>query len=556
MVSRRTALGLLMSATATALLAACGPGAAPVAPTSGPASTAAPKPAAPAAAGAPTAPATVAAPAPTPAAQQIKKGGTLRWGQVGDLVTIDAIMWSPVANNTLGQVNEMLIDYDDDLKLMPRLAESWEQSTDNRSIKLNLRKGVQFHTGREFTSDDVEYNLLRARDPKNPYASVVAVGSSWWTSYEKPDKYTIVLQSEKPRPGIFDFLQYFRILDKDTMDGPNATTKAVGTGAFKFVEWVPGDHITLTRNENYWESGHPYLDGIQISIYRDAQAMVAAMESGSLDVADLIPIPDADRLKNDPRFKMYQTHDIGQFFYAIVNSGLEPTNNKMLRQAINYAIDRKRFTDTVMKGFTGEQRALPWAKSSPAFDAEKNTAYAFDLDKARSLVTQSGLSNIEFNIAWALAGYAAEYEALATIIQGDLAKIGIKTNLKPTDPPTFTQQGLGMNPPFNGMRLSAGAFCQLSEAGSEFALSRTFGYASNAGGYYDDKWTQLASGVATEPDPGKRKQMYGEINDYLLDSSFAMVITAYPDIDLLRPNVMDLKYFLSTATNDRNIWLA
>jgi peptide/nickel transport system substrate-binding protein len=556
MVSRRTALGLLMSATATALLAACGPGAAPVAPTSGPASTAAPKPAAPAAAGAPTAPATVAAPAPTPAAQQIKKGGTLRWGQVGDLVTIDAIMWSPVANNTLGQVNEMLIDYDDDLKLMPRLAESWEQSTDNRSIKLNLRKGVQFHTGREFTSDDVEYNLLRARDPKNPYASVVAVGSSWWTSYEKPDKYTIVLQSEKPRPGIFDFLQYFRILDKDTMDGPNATTKAVGTGAFKFVEWVPGDHITLTRNENYWESGHPYLDGIQISIYRDAQAMVAAMESGSLDVADLIPIPDADRLKNDPRFKMYQTHDIGQFFYAIVNSGLEPTNNKLLRQAINYAIDRKRFTDTVMKGFTGEQRALPWAKSSPAFDAEKNTAYAFDLDRARSLVTQSGLSNIEFNIAWALAGYAAEYEALATIIQGDLAKIGIKTNLKPTDPPTFTQQGLGMNPPFNGMRLSAGAFCQLSEAGSEFALSRTFGYASNAGGYYDDKWTQLASGVATEPDPGKRKQMYGEINDYLLDSSFAMVITAYPDIDLLRPNVMDLKYFLSTATNDRNIWLA
>jgi peptide/nickel transport system substrate-binding protein len=546
MVSRRTALGLLMSAMATALLAACGPGAAPVAPTSGPASTAAPKPAAPAAAG---------APAPTPAAQQIKKGGTLRWGQVGDLVTIDAIMWSPVANNTLGQVNEMLIDYDDDLKLMPRLAESWEQSTDNRSIKLNLRKGVQFHTGREFTSDDVEYNLLRARDPKNPYASVVAVGSSWWTSYEKPDKYTIVLQSEKPRPGIFDFLQYFRILDKDTMDGPNATTKAVGTGAFKFVEWVPGDHITLTRNENYWESGHPYLDGIQISIYRDAQAMVAAMESGSLDVADLIPIPDADRLKNDSRFKMYQTHDIGQFFYAIVNSGLEPTNNKLLRQAINYAIDRKRFTDTVMKGFTGEQRALPWAKSSPAFDAEKNTAYAFDLDKARSLVTQSGLSNIEFNIAWALAGYAAEYEALATIIQGDLAKIGIKTNLKPTDPPTFTQQGLGMNPPFNGMRLSAGAFCQLSEAGSEFALSRTFGYASNAGGYYDDKWTQLASGVATEPDPGKRKQMYGEINDYLLDSSFAMVITAYPDIDLLRPNVMDLKYFLSTATNDRNIWL-
>jgi peptide/nickel transport system substrate-binding protein len=562
-VSRRTALGLLVSATGAALLAACGPGAAPLAPTvaptqaaAKPAATTAPAPAAagttPAAAGA-----TVSAAAtPAPAAQQIKKGGTLRWGQVGDLVTIDAILWSPVSNNTLGQVNEVLIDYDDDLKIMPRLAESWEQSSDNTSIKLNLRKGVQFHSGREFTSDDVEYNLLRARDPKNGYAAVVAPGSAWWTSWEKPDKYTIVLKSDKPRPGVFDFLQYLRILDKDTMDGPDATTKVVGTGPFKFVEWVPGDHFTIVKNENYWESGHPYLDGVQVSIYRDAQAMVAALEAGALDVADLVPIPDADRLKNDPKYKTYQTHDLGQFFYAIVNAGKPPLDNKMLRQGISYAIDRKRFADTVMKGFTGEPRALPWAKSSPAFDAEKNKAYAFDLDKAKSLVAQSGVTNLEFDISWALAGYAAEYQALASIIQGDLAKIGVKTNLKPTDPPTFTQQGLGMNPPFDGMRLSAGAFCQLSEAGSEFALSRTFGYASNAGGFYDDKWTALAAGVATEPDPAKRKTMYDQINDFMLDASWAMTITAYPDIDIMRPNVMDMKYFLSTATNNRNMWLA
>ena len=86
-------------------------------------------------------------------------------------------------------------------------------------------------------------------------------------------------------------------------------------------------------------------------------------------------------------------------------------------------------------------------------------------------------------------------------------------------------------------------------------MSRTFGYASNGSGFYDDMWTQLASGVATEPDAAKRKEMYNQINDYLLDQSFVMTITPYPDIDLLKPNVMDLKYFLSTATNDRNIWL-
>jgi peptide/nickel transport system substrate-binding protein len=566
-LSRRSALALLLSATGAGLLAACGP-AAPAAttPPSAPTSAAA---APPAAAAAPTTapqPTTVAAtpvgatgvaPAPTMTPNPaVKTGGTLRWGQVGDLVTTDAISWSPVANNTLGQVNEMLIDFDDDLSIMPRLAESWEQSTDNTQIKLNLRKGVLFHTGRELTSDDVEYNLLRARDPKNPFAPVVAVGSAWWTSWEKPDKYTIVLKSDKPRPGVFDFLQYLRILDKDTMEGPDAASKVVGTGAFKFVEWAPGDHITLTKNPNYWESGHPFLDGVQIGIYRDAQVMVQALEAGTLDVADLVSIPDADRLRNDPNFKTYATHDIGQFFYAQVNCGTAPTDNKLFRQALSYAIDRQRFTDTVMKGFTGEPRALPWAKSSPAFDAEKNKKNAFDLDKAKSLLQQSGITNATFDISWSTAGYASEYQQLATIIQGDLATLGITTNLKPTDPPTFTQQGLGINPPFNGMRLSAGAFCQLREAGSEFALSRTFGYANNASGFYDDQWTQLASGVATEPDPGKRQQLYSQINDYLLDQAFEITITPYPDIDIMKPNVMDLKYFLCTATNDRNIWMA
>ena len=524
----------------------------------------APAPTKPAAAPAPTTAAVVAptpAPAPPtaapkPAAATPKSGGTLRWGQVGDLQTLDAVNWSPVSNNTIGQVNEMLIDYDDDLSIMPRLAESWEQSTDNRQIKLNLRKGVTWHNGREFVSDDVEYSLLRARDPKNPFAAVVAPGSAWWTSWEKPDKNTIILQSDKPRPGVFDFLQYLRILDKDTMEGPNAATTMNGTAAFKFVEWVPGDHFTLVKNPNYWESGHPYLDGVDVRIFRDAQSMVAALESGVLDVADLVPIPDADRLKNDSRFKLYNTHEIGQFFRADIQSGLPPTDNKLLRQAISYAIDRKRIVDTVFKGFTTEPRALPWAKSSPAFDSEKNKSYAFNLDKAKELLAQSGLTNVQFDIAWSLAGYASEYQQIGTILQADLAKIGITTTLKPTEPPAFTQAGQGINPQFNGIRLSAGAFAQLKEAGSEFALSRTFGYASNSANFYSDKWTQLAPAPAVEPDAAKRKQLYNEINDYILDETWAAVMTPYPDIVLMRPNVMDLKYFLCTATNDRNIWLS
>ena len=109
----------------------------------------------------------------------------------------------PASNETTGEVCDELIAYSDDLKPQPRLAESWDVSTDQTTVKLNLRKGVTFHSGREFTSDDVEYNILRVRDPKNPFASVVAPGSAWWTNIQKPDKNTIILTSDKPRPGVF-----------------------------------------------------------------------------------------------------------------------------------------------------------------------------------------------------------------------------------------------------------------------------------------------------------------------------------------------------------------
>jgi peptide/nickel transport system substrate-binding protein len=547
-ISRRTALGLLFPAAGASLLAACS------------SSTPAASPTAPALVG--TAPPGGSASIPTPAApaaaggETPKRGGALRWGQVGDIVTTDAVLSSPASNETTGEVCDELIAYSDDLKPLPRLAESWDLSSDQTRVKLNLRKGVTFHSGREFTADDVEYNILRVRDPKNPYASVVAPGSAWWTSIDKPDKNTIILTSDKPRPGLWDWMTFLRIQDKDVVDGPDSASKVGGTGPFKWVEWVPNDHIQMTRNENYWDSPRPYVDEYRVSIYRDQQTMVSALEAGTLDVAALAPIPDAVRLKSSPKFQVYDNHEVGQFFYATVNTNVSPTDNKLIRQAIGYAIDRKRFTDTIMQGFVGEPKDLPWTSTSPAFEASKTNVYTYDLDKAKSLVAQAGVSNPQMDISWALAGFSAEYQALATVIQADLAKIGITANLKPLDPPTFTQQGLGEKPPYNGMRLSAGAYGQLFEASSEFALSRTMGYASNGAGFYDDTFKSLATTAATQPDAAQRKQIYSQINDFLLDAAYVHVISAYSNIMALAGNVRGMRFEPSTFVTVREMWLA
>ena len=175
-----------------------------------------------------------------PAPGQAKPGGTLRSAIVGDLPGIDGQQSLPGINVTVGNAYEQLIRYGDNLTPQPLLAESWDLGADGKEIKINLRKGVQFHDGREFTSDDVKYSLLRLRDPK--IAAIVgpaAIQSSWWTTVDTPDKSTVILKSEMPRPGVFDFFQSFTIVDKNTMEGPDAKTKANGTGPFTFVEWVP-----------------------------------------------------------------------------------------------------------------------------------------------------------------------------------------------------------------------------------------------------------------------------------------------------------------------------
>jgi peptide/nickel transport system substrate-binding protein len=341
-LSRRAALQLIFSTASAALLAACGSAVAPAAP------TAAPKPPAaqagqPAATSAPVP--TVGVLAPTKTTQQPKLGGTLRVGMVGDITSLDPFVWSPNNSNTVGQVHDQLITYDDKFTPQPRLAESWELSSDNKRVKFNLRKGVQFHNGREFTSDDVKYTLLRAQDPKTLNRATVGPGASYWNGIDTPDKYTVVMSSDVPRAGAFDSILYLRILDKELTESPDSATKMNGTGPLKLVEWASGDHITMAKNPNYWEPGLPYLDQVSVRVFNDQPAMVVALESGALDVAFQPSLQDATRLKSDPKFNVYNNALLGQYFYLQMNTSAPPFDNKTFRQSIAYAIDRQRLTD-------------------------------------------------------------------------------------------------------------------------------------------------------------------------------------------------------------------
>jgi peptide/nickel transport system substrate-binding protein len=191
-----------------------------------------------------------------------------------------------------------------------------------------------------------------------------------------------------------------------------------------------GDHIALKKNPNYWQSGRPYLDGITANI-RQPQVELTQLEAGALDVVRDPAVRDIARLRPDPTYTIVSHPNPGTILELGINLTKPPFDNKLVRQALNYAIDRTRFVDQIYLG-TSFAQALPWSPSSPAYDAARNNAYGFDLDKARMLLQQANVSNLETEILIIGGGYP-QLELFMQIYQADLAQIGVTATIRPLE---------------------------------------------------------------------------------------------------------------------------
>jgi peptide/nickel transport system substrate-binding protein len=500
-LSRRTALGLVASGLGATVLAACAPSAPSASPAVSTSSSGSPAPAAGTAA-----PAAAGAATPQP-----KSGGTLRIATNVDVNRLDPhfrlgdVYWS---------VYDRLTEYDINHNVQPMLAESWDISPDYTSIKFNLRKGVQFHNGAELDANAVKFNSERARDLPNTQLDE----AKWWTSIETPDKYTVIFKSDKPRPLAFDFFEFLNIAEPTTVSDP---TKAVGTGPFKFVEWKQNDSLTLTKNPNYWQSGKPYLDGIQMAVISDPQAMATRFEGGSLDAAINFPVTDFVRLQKDTDYVPY-LFSAGNFRCLGVNCQVPPWDNKQARQALLYAVDRERWAATVTHGLETPS-ALPWPKTSPAYDDAKANAYPFDLDKAATLLKAAGVGSFTGDVI--MENSSAELTSFAQILQSDFAKLGITLVLKPQDQAAYLD--VVNNWRYSGFWLGGGSFTQLDPA-TGFTKSRALSVTGNSSAFTapaNAAAVELVGRATTEVDPAKRKQIYSELNDMLLTEVYIVSVS-------------------------------
>jgi peptide/nickel transport system substrate-binding protein len=360
-----------------------------------------------------------------PARADDLKGGTLRVGILFDIVNFDPLQYSAVNYPLIRNLYDPLIEYTVNGKTAPGLAESWTIAPDHGSVTLKLRDDVTFESGAKLTSDSIAPTLTKAADPargKNVYPTM-AIVKNWLVS----DPRTITINFANPVPDrqITDLLQSISAIDPAVVD--SVETKVGGTGAYTLAERVLGQRIRLAANPHYWRAGQPVSQSIVFTVFSDNEAAAAALESGGIDLIYGASARSSTRLR-DSGFQLIQTPGpLVQVFR--INSTHGPFRNDKFRQAFNFLIDRQAVLKVGYAGL-GQITALPWSPASPSADPSYNTIYAFNLDKGRALLKESGLSPAEMS-DWKLLvdGGDQSAGAISQVVQSTLAKVGINIQL-------------------------------------------------------------------------------------------------------------------------------
>jgi peptide/nickel transport system substrate-binding protein len=477
-----------------------------------------------------------------------RTGGTLRIGVLGDIPSLDPHQLSPPVPDVTFPVWDRLIEYDGQVQPQPSLAENWEASPDGQQLRITLRSGVEFHSGRGLVADDVKWTFTRLQtDPivRNTgfYSQVQPLVSA-----DVLDKYTLILNSDAAWPGVFGLLSLMNVVDPVSMQAPDSRMRAVGTGPFVFDEWVQGDHVRLVKNPRYWIANEPRVDRVDIHIYNDAQTMVSALEAGAIDIADKPALLDAARLQSDPRFQVLFSQVGGTRYALLFNALMAPTDDQQFRQALLYAIDRRRIVNTILHGF-GREANLPFALGSPAYNATRDQFYGFDLSKAQTLISLSRTANpvLDFNYS----SVSKEWAAIGQIYQADLARIGVTLNLKAWEPVALLAQLRART--FNGIMTGIVPLGGITP--TQQAVDPYYSPVVSFSGFTSPALVQVSGDLLHAVDPAAQQSAYARWSDYVLDQAWAGVVATSPPLAATSANVHGLRYSQLEMLDYRETWL-
>ncbi|MSP11690.1 MAG: ABC transporter substrate-binding protein [Chloroflexi bacterium] len=442
-LTRPVLISVVASVILVLALAACGATATPAAqqPTKAPAA-----PAAPAATNAPAAPAANAKPA------------TFVFCAQGDVVKLDpADIDDGISAATTEQIFETLVEFDGaTTNVHPALAEKWTTSADGKEWTFSLRKGVKFHDGTPFNADAVLANYNKQWDPANPYHTKDYASLNWeyWNEVigwgfkggkdavmkdiQKVDDNTVKFVLSSPDAAFLLNMALFSngIVSPAAMDKykTDIFKNPVGTGPFKFVEWVKDDHVTLEKYPDWWgASATPVkIDKVIRRAIKDNSARFLALKAGDCDGMEGANVDDAKAAKSDQNLQVILRPSLN-IGYVNFNQKVKPLDNVKVRQAIGYAINRQAIIDAHFGGI-GVLASQLIPQSLLGYNPDVKPL-PYDPEKAKSLLKEAGAEKATIDLWYMPVSrpYYPNPKAIAESMAADLAKVGITANLKTED---------------------------------------------------------------------------------------------------------------------------
>lgn len=460
----------------------------------------------------------------------LKMGGTYRRPLEFNPKILDpALSLDMYSTTVIQQVFDGLVQFDKDLNIIPSIARSWKVSPDGLTYTFFLKEEVKFHNGKEVTSDDFVYSFSRIIDPKikSPAAHFFekVIGFKEFQEgkisnvegFKAVEKYLFEIKLSEPYTPFINILAMkgMKVVPKEEVEKTRFEfgKSPIGTGPFKFVSMKEGEEIILEANVDYFE-GRPFLDKVVFKIFHGAprEKILAEFKEGGLEES-FIPPEEIEGILKQRQYPFIQKPLLSLRFYGF-NLRTKPLDNKRLRKAINFAIDKKSIISEIHKNqFNLAKGILP--PGIPGYDP-KREPYPYHETLSRKYLMESGYGKGKPLIEiWSASRSEAAQKELSEI-KSQLNKIGIQTNINfETNWPNFLTMLRDGKLPVHIHAWYADFPDPDNFLGTLFHSKSKYNYIN----YHNPEVDRLLDRARAERDYLKRMAMYRKIEEIILDDA-------------------------------------
>jgi len=410
-------------------------------------------------------------------------------------------------------------------KLVPALAVRYEHP-DLLTWKFYLRKGVKFHNGNPFTAEDVKFSFERLCNPE--VSEFINTGKSI-ASIDIIDDYTVVIKTKEPIQWFANNLHQIYMTDKESTearDPGEVGVKPIGTGAYKFVEWVKGSYLKMVANEDYWE-GAPPIKNVDLRPITESSTRFAALVSAQVDLVSGVPVELYEKVLQNPKLEVITRAARRAIFLALGNKPGSPTADIRVRKAMYMAINEDEIIEKIMRG-----HAAPAAQIvDPATIGYNPTLkrLAYNPEMAKKLLKEAGYEKgFEITLSGPNDRYVQD-EKIAEAVVKYLAKVGIKANLDVKPKSIFFPEVTGGKYDLYLIGWFDGAF---DMARTYFKLIHSYDKERGFGAWNGTRFSDftidgLLESTAGIVDQGKRLRVIQDLNKIAMEDKIAWIPLHY-----------------------------